>query len=115
MKILLVDDEPLELFISKKFLSQEFEVQGFNSINDAIGWAQSNSFDILVSDYFLGGNKYASDLLKDLKSQYQNNFKAYVLTNHLDDEKKQELISAGFLAVIEKPITLEKFKQETGI
>ena len=51
MKILIVDDEPVELFIAKRFLGMEFQVEGFNTMPDAIQWAKNNPFDILVSDF----------------------------------------------------------------
>lgn len=115
MKILIIDDEPLELFLSKRFLSMEFKVEGFNSLHEALEWAKINSFDILVSDYYLGNGIHAPDVLKSLLALKGNTFKSFVLTNHIDYGKTKELNEAGFNGVIEKPLSLEKFKSVAGI
>ena len=115
MKILIVDDEPVELFISKRFLGMEFQVEGFNSVPEAIQWAKNNSFDVLVSDFNLAPNVFAHDLLKSLLEIKGSVFKAYVLTNHVDDNQAATLRAAGFHNIIEKPLSLEKFKAATGL
>jgi DNA-binding NtrC family response regulator len=115
MQILLIDDEPIELFISKKFLAMAFTVEGFNAMPDAVAWAQTNSFDVLVSDYNLGGSVHAHDVLKALKAVKGETFKAYVLTNHVDSDQADAILKAGFQGIIEKPLSLEKFKAATGL
>jgi DNA-binding NtrC family response regulator len=115
VQILIVDDEPLELFLSKRFLSMEFKVEGFNTLPEALEWAKVNSFDILVSDYHLGKGIHAPDVLKSLSDLKGKTFKSFVLTNHVDHEKTEELNRAGFNGVIEKPLSLEKFKSVAGL
>lgn len=115
MQILLVDDEPLELFISKRFLGMEHKVEGFGSLPDALLWAKDNSFDVLVSDYYLGSTTHATDVLRELIALKGKTFKSFVLTNHVDDDKIAELKAAGFERVIEKPLSMDKFKTETGL
>ena len=115
MKILIVDDEPLELFISKKFLGMEFSVEGFNTVTDALEWAKNNSFDILVSDYYLGGGVHAHDVLNKLIELKGNTFQSFVLTNYIDSSKAEELKKMGFSGVIEKPLSLDKFKSIAGL
>jgi DNA-binding NtrC family response regulator len=110
VKILIVDDEQLDLFISKKLLSIEHEVEGFTSIPQAAEWAKSNSFDILLSDYYLGTGLHAPDVLKAIAAVKGKTFKAFVLSNHIDDRQADELKKAGFDDMIEKPLSLEKFK-----
>ena len=114
MKVLIVDDESLDLLIAKKYLSKEYEVEGFNYIYEALTWVESHSFDVLLSDFYLEKGQSASDLLKGIKEKYTKPFKAIVLTNYIDDEKKRELISSGFNAIIEKPLSLEKFNSAIG-
>jgi DNA-binding NtrC family response regulator len=115
MKILIVDDESVELFISKRFLGMEFQVEGFNSVPEAVQWAKNNSFDILVSDFNLAANVFAHDLLKALLEVKGPTFKAYVLTNYVDDTQAATLRSAGFHDIIEKPLSLAKFKAAAGL
>jgi DNA-binding NtrC family response regulator len=115
MKILIVDDEPVELFISKRFLGMAYQVEGFNTVSDAIQWAKNNPFDVLVSDFNLAPNVFAHDLLQSLLEIKGPTFKAYVLTNHVDDTQAATLRAAGFHDIIEKPLSLEKFKAITGL
>jgi len=111
VKILIVDDEHLDLFITKKLLSLEFQVEGFTSLNEALQWSESNSFDVLLSDYYLGNGIHAHDVLKAIANQKTDPFKAIVLSNHIDEQQAQALRNAGFTGIIEKPITIEKFKE----
>jgi CheY-like chemotaxis protein len=110
VKILVVDDEKLDLFISKKLLGLEYQVEGFTSMNEALPWATENTFDIALIDYYLGPNLYAHMVLKELLAIKGSTFKAFVLSNFVDDKQIRELKDAGFADVIYKPLTLEKFK-----
>jgi DNA-binding NtrC family response regulator len=110
VKILIVDDEQLDLFISKKLLSLEHQVDGFSTIPEAVAWAQTNTFDVLLSDYHLGTGVHAHDVLKAIVEVKGKTFKAFVLSNHIDDRQAEELRKVGFTGMIEKPLSLEKFK-----
>lgn len=115
MKILIIDDETLDLFISKRILGSEFQVEGFTTLSEATEWAKNNSFDILISDYYLSKGQHALDVLKALTDLKGKTFKAYVLTNYIDDGKIAELKQAGYNGVIDKPIVMEKFKSAVGL
>jgi DNA-binding NarL/FixJ family response regulator len=115
VKILILDDEELDLFINKKLLALEFDVAGFTSIKDATNWAQQNDFDVAVIDYYLAPGVYANHFLKELKSiKGSNNFKSYVVSNYIDDKQSAELKAAGFTGVMYKPLTLEGFKEKVN-
>jgi DNA-binding NtrC family response regulator len=110
VKILLVDDEQLDLFITKKLLGLEFEVEGFTSVADAVKWAATNQFDVLVSDYYLADGLSAKDVIKQISEFKPRDYKAYVLSSHVDEDQTKELKALGFSSMIEKPVSLEKFK-----
>lgn len=111
MKILLVDDEQLDIFITKKLLSLEFDVAGFTSVPEVLTWAENNTFDVVLIDYYLSPTMHAHDLLRELIAlKKAQPFKAFVLSNFVDDKQNKELLDAGFASVIHKPLTLEKFK-----
>ncbi len=112
MKILIIDDESLDLFINKKLLSAEFEVEGFASLEEGLDWIKINTFDVALLDYYLGPGIFANDVLKKLVAIKGNTFKAYVLSNYVDDKQIQDLKEAGFIDVILKPITAESFKNK---
>jgi CheY-like chemotaxis protein len=92
----------------------EFQAEGFNTLPEAMQWAQSNSFDVLLSDYHLDNQLNAGDVLKALTELKGKSFKSFVLTNFIDPSKVAEVTKAGFDGVIEKPISLEKFKSKVG-
>jgi CheY-like chemotaxis protein len=110
VKILVVDDEKLDLFISKKLLGLEYQVEGFTTMNEALAWAGPNSFEVALIDYYLGPNLYAHTVLKELQTLKGTTFKAFVLSNFVDDKQVRELKDSGFSDIIYKPLTLEKFK-----
>lgn len=114
MKILIVDDEQLDLFIAKKLLSMQFEVEGFTTLPEAVNWAKNNSFDVLLSDYYLGTGLHAQNVLKGIVAVKGKTFKAFVLSNHIDERQAIELKEAGFDGIIEKPLSLDKFKNILG-
>jgi len=115
VKILIVDDEELDLFINKKLLSLAFETEGFTSVKDTIHWAQQNDFDVAIIDYYLGPGIYANHLLKELVAIKGPTFKAFVVSNYVDGKQALDLKESGFMDIIYKPLTLEIFKMKLNI
>ena len=115
MTVLLIDDENLEMFISKTILQGEFTVEGFTTIDAALAWAQNNSFDILVSDYFLDAGRTAPDALRLIERIKGKTFKSVVLSNYSDRKRVEEIMAAGFTGVIDKPLELPKLKKAIGL
>lgn len=111
MKILLVDDEPLDLFIAKKQLSMEFEVTAFSTSGESVAWAKENDFDIALIDYYLGPD-LGSEVLKQLVAVKGKTFKAFLLTNFVDPQQVLALKAEGFDDVIFKPLNTEKLKSQ---
>lgn len=111
MKILIVDDEQLDLFIAKKLLNISYEAEGFTSIDETYDWVLSNDFDVVLIDYYLTPTMLAPDVLMGLKERKGNTFKSFVLTNYVDDNQIAELLRAGFDGILQKPLTLEGFEK----
>jgi len=109
VKILLVDDEPLDLFIAKKQLSLEFDVVAFSTSTEMLAWAKENKFDIALIDYYLGPD-LGSEVLKSLVAERGKDFKAFLLTNFVDPQQVLALKAEGFDDVIFKPLNTEKLK-----
>jgi DNA-binding NarL/FixJ family response regulator len=110
VKILIIDDEKLDLFIAGKLLNMEYEAVGFTDPEEAYRWAADNAFDVAVIDYYLTPPVLADHALDRLKALGKP-FRAFVLTNFVDYSVEQALLSKGFVGVLTKPLTLEKFKQ----
>jgi CheY-like chemotaxis protein len=109
VKILLVDDEPLDLFIAKKQLSMEFNVTAFTTSSESLQWARENEFDVALIDYYLG-TELGSQLLKSIVAEKGKTFKAFLLTNFVDPQQVLALKAEGFDDVIFKPLNPDKLK-----
>jgi CheY-like chemotaxis protein len=110
MKLLVIDDEKLDLFIASKLLEEEFEVTGFTSPSEALTWSTNHSFDVAIIDYYLDDGVMGLDVLNDLRVKKGNSFKAILLTNHVEDNQIHELKASGFHNILFKPVSLEKVK-----
>lgn len=115
MKILIIDDESLDLFINQKLLSSDFEVVGFSSVNEGLPWIMANAFDVVLIDYYLSPGVFAHDALKRLQEIKGDTFMAFVLSNFVNGEQISNLKKAGFKDIILKPLTLEAFKAKVSI
>lgn len=112
MKVLIVDDEELDLFISSKLVGLEFEVEGFTTVKAALNWAKENDFDVALIDYYLGPGIFASTLLSELITLKGKTFKAFVVSNYVDEAQVTALKHDGFNDIIYKPLTLEMLKRK---
>lgn len=116
VKILIIDDEPLDLFIARTVLQDAFEVEGFTTLKDCILWAENNDFDALLVDYYLDAGIHATDVLKALQKIKTNPVrKAFVLSSFVDTTQLKALTDAGFEGVINKPISLEAVRSRLAL
>lgn len=116
MKILIVDDELLDLFIAKTLLQTEFEVEGFTTIKECVAWATVNEFDAVLIDYYLDTDTLATHVLTALQNVRSAPIKnAFVLSNFVDSSQIKELRKAGFEDVINKPISLDVVRAKLGV
>lgn len=109
MKILILDDENLDMFLAKKQLERNYDVTGFTAHKDALTWAEQNDFDVALIDYYLGTYLTGPQVLEDLIKLKGPTFTAFLLTNYIDDSQVSSLKALGFKNVIFKPLTLENF------
>ncbi|MEJ1240118.1 response regulator [Chryseolinea sp. T2] len=116
MKILIIDDEPLDLFIARTVLQGEFEVEGFTSLKDCLIWAQNNDFDAVLIDYYLDTDLHATDVLEALQKLKSGTIKnAFVLSSFVDSTQLKKLKDFGFDGVINKPISLAVIRARLGV
>jgi DNA-binding NarL/FixJ family response regulator len=116
VRILIVDDELLDLFIAKAVLQNEFQVECFTTLTDAIAWSMDNEFDAALIDYYLGPDTYATHVITALQNVKQRPIRnAFVLTSYVDSKQVQELMAAGFEGIINKPVSLEVVRSKLGV
>jgi CheY-like chemotaxis protein len=109
MHILIVEDQKLDRFISKKLLSPFFEVTTLSSATEAVSFALSNQFDIALINVMLNRDLDSIELLQDLQFIHAEKFIPYAITCHIDATREDLLLKAGFRKVIRKPFDLEFF------
>jgi len=109
VKILILDDENLDMFLAKKQLERNYEVAGFTTHTDALAWAKQNDFDVALIDYYLGSYLTGPQVLQELIKIKGQSFKAFLLTNYIDNDQVDTLKAQGFHNVIFKPLTYENF------
>lgn len=116
MKILIIDDESLDLFIARTVLQGEFDVEGFTTLKDCLIWATSNDFDAVLIDYYLDTDLHATDVLSALQKIKAAPIRnAFVLSSFVDNNQLKKLKDAGFEGVINKPISLDVVRARLGI
>lgn len=116
MKILIVEDETLDLFIATKVLESEFDVAGFTTVGECVAWAREHEFDVVLIDYYLGTDVYAPAALAALQAvKPQRISHAFVLSSFIDSSQLKQLKQAGFTDVINKPISLAALRQKLGL
>lgn len=89
----------------------EFKAEGFKTLAEAIDWAKANTFDVLISDYYIDDRVSAEDVLKAFTELKGKTFKSFVLTNYIDAAKMTALKNTGFDGILSKPLTLDKIKE----
>lgn len=115
MKILIVDDESLDLFIAKTTLGSEYQVEGFTSVDEAVKWAGNHSFDAVLIDYYLEPGTNAPEALAALRKACKDPIRnAFVLSSYVDHSQLRSLTDAGFSGVIGKPVSLDAVRARIG-
>lgn len=108
MHVLIIEDQKTDRYILKKILSPFFQVTTLSSAKEAVTFAIDNTFDIVLINVMLNTDMDCIELLHDLQFS-QAKFIPYAITCHIDEEREERLIDAGFKEVIRKPFDLELF------
>jgi len=68
--VLVVDDDPLILIVSKRTLDRAgVDVVAAGSVAEALAQIDTQTFDTALLDYFLGGNECGCDLIAPLRAR----------------------------------------------
>ncbi|HEY5826622.1 MAG TPA: response regulator [Cyclobacteriaceae bacterium] len=108
MHVLVIDDLKTDRYIFKKVLSSFFEVTTLSSAKEAVTFAIDNTFDIALINVMLCSDMDCIELLHDLQFS-QSHFLPYAITAHIDSNREERLLEAGFKEVIRKPFEFERF------
>ncbi len=106
IKILVVDDEAefVELFV-KRLQKRSFQVASAQSGQEALGWLDKNSVDIVILDIKMPGMN-GIETLKEIKKR-QPFVEVLILTGHGSIESSLQGIHHGAYDCIMKPFDMK--------
>ena len=110
MRVLVVDDNPLDLMIVRKFLEDSnFEI--FSSTDPEVvkGWIYESHYDLLITDFDMPQMR-GNELMEHFRKA-QPNGKVWCVSASLDNINFSELQTMGFDQVMHKPLRYGDFLQ----
>ncbi|MEG0021525.1 MAG: response regulator [Bacilli bacterium] len=103
-KILIVDDNKLNIKIARNFLkSYNFTIEESISGIDAIEKIRNNKYDLIFMDYMMP-KMDGIETLNKLKEIKDFDTSVVVITAEVNEDSKEKFIKAGFKEYIPKPI-----------
>ena len=104
IRILLVEDNPLNIEVVQRFLSKTGHVKAVRDGKGALKIASEEHFDLLLIDINLGSGIDGTEVLRQLRLQEQyKNTPAVALTGYASDTNKREFLAKGFTGYLAKP------------
>jgi len=108
VRILLVEHLKLDRYIISQELSVRYAVSALGSAEEAIRFAQTNSFDIALIDAMLTSDLDSIPLLWELQRLRKQAFLPVAISCYVDEGRRTKLCQAGFVTVLNKPIDINR-------
>jgi DNA-binding response OmpR family regulator len=105
MRILLIDEDDVSVFLHERMLAPEFQVFGHRSLDAAKNWSLDNEFDVLMVDYSLYDETFPIHVIRELQSVAGKKFRAVICASYIDRNREILLVSAGYQKVFLKPLS----------
>lgn len=109
MRVLILDEDEVSLFVTKHTLAEKFDVHGFSKIENAKSWAASNAFDLFIMEYNPRRDRQMIDVLDQIRSAAPNTrseFLAIIFTlTRIHASRSKELHEAGFNKIYLRPLS----------
>lgn len=104
LRILLVEDNPLNIEVVERFLAKAGEVTSARDGESAVKAAQKDMFDLLLVDISLGHGMDGIEVLKHIRLiENYSNVPAIALTGYVSETNKRRFQVAGFNGFLGKP------------
>ena len=102
-RILLLDDDKLNLKVEKKTLSKfNFKIDTVNNVDEALELIKNNGYDLIITDVYLE-NGYDDQVLRYAK---KFNIPVICLTADAIEGAEEKYLSLGYSYYISKPYTV---------
>jgi two-component system, cell cycle response regulator DivK len=104
-KVLIVENDPINMLIARKFLETRFEVECTFNGEQALELVQENSFDVILMDINLG-----EDTLDGIQTMNKirempacKGIKVFAITSYAMPDDKDRFLNLGFDKYFAKP------------
>jgi len=118
MTLLVLDEDHVSLFVTKRTLNADHLIYGFTAFEDVMEWASQNPFDVLLVDYNPRDRSEAIRLLEQVSKVAKCSFRPFILTtSRIHSSQSQALLDAGFEKIFLRPllhIPLMEYLKVTG-
>ena len=109
-RILIVDDNKLNLKVAKKALEDfKFEIDEASDGNEAIEKVKNKKYDLILMDIMMP-NKNGEEALKELKEDKEFNTPVVAVTADAVSGAEEKYLSEGFIDYLAKPFKREQVK-----
>ena len=112
-KILIVDDEPMMLMVTKKILSERYEIITASSGKEAIELYEKEKADLILTDLFMP-EMTGFEMHQTLQKQYGLNIPVIYMTADDTDEVEGKGFDLGAADFIRKPFRADVLLRRVG-
>lgn len=107
-QILIVEDDPINLFLFKKFLA-DYETAAVTNSDDALIILEQRDFKVILMDINLGHNSMdGTTLMKHIKANSLTMAKIIACTAYAEKGDRDRFMAEGFDDYLSKPIKKEE-------
>ncbi len=111
-KVLIVDDNPLNLKVAQKVLDDfHFNITTATSGDEALDLCRNNVYDVILMDIMMPG-KRGDEVFLELKKMTEFNTPVIALTADAVSDSEKKYLDLGFDDYIAKPFTKDEIKEK---
>lgn len=105
-KVLIVEDDPINMLIATKLLGKHFAIETAKNGNEALKVVGDMEFDVILMDINLGDdNLDGVEVMKRIKTDLKKEqVKIYAVTSYAMPEDRERFLNEGFDKYFPKPI-----------
>ena len=113
-RVLVVEDDKINAYITRKFLERNYEVEIAETPQLALEKVKANRYDLVIMDINLSNEEFTGvDLLKVIRSTAQfSDLPVIALTAYAMQEDRNRFLSEGFDQYLSKPVTKDQLIRE---
>lgn len=107
--VLVVEDDTSAQELIRWFLPETYDVDFAASASAARDALAQHSYDLVLMDIDLGGQRSGIDVLNDMPAQTESKSRVLAVTAYAMPGDRERLLNAGFDGYLAKPFTHTRF------